>query len=180
MLGLNMPSAGLGLGSKSMPIGPGVYLAAALGSTLLSGLFGGSDQQEMKPYTGSVAPQRSLEEAMQAIKGFGNNLERRGPAQLRSAVMPPPPAKPIRIPGLDVQIGGGLGMDPALLDRSILSGRGMGAGTATPFQSAFAGLSGPGGARGASLRTPDARSLDPNTPSVPGQARPRKPAGSSL
>jgi hypothetical protein len=157
-LGLETPNL-YGLGeSKNMPIGPGVYLAAALGSTLLGGLFGGNDQQEMKPYTGNAAPQRTLEEALAAIKGFGANLERRGPAQLRSAVMPPP-TQPVRVPGLGIQIGGGLGMDPALKDPSMLTGRGL------------------GGPRGASLRSPspNATSLDPNH-----TAKPRKPAGSSL
>ena len=115
------------------------------GSSLLGGLFGGPEQQERKPYGGAAGAQRSLEGLFQAISSMGSTLENRGPARLRAMV--PQPPKPVSVPGLGFQIGGGLGMDPAQGNPSYLAGR-------DTQPSAFAGLqAGMGSARGAAPNT---------------------------
>ncbi len=102
-------------------------LIASIASSLFGGLFGGNDgPQERKSYSGRVSPQNTLQDALDAIKSFGAGLEQRGPVQLRSAVVPGGGMEPVRVPGLGIQIGGGLGMDPALKDPSLLTGRSMG------------------------------------------------------
>jgi hypothetical protein len=87
---------------------------AAIASSLLGPMLGGNDQQERKSYGGRVSPQNTLQDALDAVKSFGMQLESRGPARLRSTV--PMPVGPVSIPGLGFQIGGGLGHDPALDD----------------------------------------------------------------
>lgn len=128
------------LGSK------GGQFALGSGMSLLGSLFGPEGFQRRESYTGSASPQATLEQALAAISGLGSRLEHRGPPQLRSSMVPAPPA-PVQIPGLGFQIGGGLGMDPALLDRSLLTGRDtMGAGS-----NVFGGTS-PTGTQGGSPR----------------------------
>jgi hypothetical protein len=138
----------------------------AIASALMQGVggfMGGGGGQEREGYSGSVSPNRTLEDAMRAIKGFGSNLESRGPARLRTTMAPPP--SPVSIPGLPFQIGGGLGTDPAILDPSILMGRpGAGSeGQGTPLQSLFKSGSGSAapGQRGVNRRTPASGNLMP-------------------
>jgi hypothetical protein len=134
------------------------------GSSLLGGLFGGSDGQERRAYSGAVSPNKTLQDAMAAIKGFGSQQAQQGPVRLRTTMAPP--TRPVQIPGLPFQIGGGLGTDPALMDPSMLMGRGAQApGQANPMQALFgnSGATGQAGQRG----------VQPKTPGQ--QSRPRQP-----
>lgn len=85
-------------------------------------LLGGGDEgpQRKESFKGTGAdPVSILTEALNATRGFGEGLRRRGPTRLRSSFVPPPPV-PVDVPGVPFQIGGGLGMDPALGDPRIL------------------------------------------------------------
>lgn len=146
---------------------------AGLASQGLGALVGGGEQ-EMNPYRGAASAQTTLEDALRAIKGFGANLEQRGPARLRSAVVQPGPA-PVQIKGLPFQLGGGLGVDPALRDQSLLSSS---FNPGTTFQGLFAGQGGSGAGRGAAPKpkAPDASSLAPEASTLPGVRR-KAPTG---
>ncbi len=140
---------------------------AAIASSLFGGLFGGGGEpQEKKSYSGMASPQRTLEDALRMTLGAGRGLESRGPVQLRSVV--PKGPEPIRIPGLNFQIGGGLGMDPALTDPSVLTGRGPG------IEGVFGPMAGAYGAPGGQAQPGQRGSKAPGTPS---KAQPRKPSG---
>lgn len=90
------------------------------GLSLLGGDDGG---QERKSFDGTSAdPVKILTALLGEIQGLGTALKSRGPVQLRSSVVPPPPS-PVSIPGIPFQIGGGLGTDPALKDQTLLQGR---------------------------------------------------------
>lgn len=68
-----------------------------------------------------VSPVQSMYNYMNSLNNFGvsqNNAMRNGFTAGSSFV--PAPAKPVNIPGLNFQIGGGLGTDPALKDPSLL------------------------------------------------------------
>jgi hypothetical protein len=89
---------------------------------LLTGLslFGGDEGQERQSFSGTdVDPVATLKKALGAITSMGANLGSRGPTKLRSSVVQPGPS-PVQIPGLPFQIGGGLGVDPALANPSLL------------------------------------------------------------
>jgi hypothetical protein len=95
-------------------------------TALLGGmsLFGGDEEQFQKrqSYAGTTAdPVRGLTESMDVIKSLTNALASRGSRRLSGGGVKT--AEPINIEGLPFQIGGGLGMDPATLDPSILEGR---------------------------------------------------------
>lgn len=90
-------------------------------SSGLGGLFGGPDGQERTGFTGNQSAPRTLEDALNAVKGFGRALEQRRAPSLPSAFVQPGPS-PVRLPGLPFQLGGGLGIDPAIFDRSLLQG----------------------------------------------------------
>jgi hypothetical protein len=124
---------------------PATMLAiGAIASNLLGGLFG-SDPAERQSFKGGgiTDPRRALEDALNAVRGFGAKLESRGPTRLRSAYVQPGP-RPVSIPGLGFQIGGGLGIDPALMNESVMSTNPMNAGSGgpTPFTSLFQGGTG--------------------------------------
>lgn len=141
-------------------------MIASIGSSLLGGLFGGSDQQQRRSFAGAgvADPKLALQDALNAIRGFGGQLSQRGPVQLRSMV--PPPAAPIKVPGLDVQIGGGLGVDPANFNQALtqfpLFGQGQGGQMQSPFEKLAAGNI-----------TPGARMRSPNAQSTGHMAKPR-------
>lgn len=122
----------------------------ALGGAISSGLgalFGGSDGQERTGFSGNQSAPRTLEDALNAVKGFGRALEGRRAPSVPSAIVQGGPA-PARIPGLPFQIGGALGIDPAMFDRSLLSG-------GAPFQVGMGGQAASGsGPTSARLRSP--------------------------
>jgi hypothetical protein len=85
-------------------------------------------------------PVKAMEAQLSDIRSLGQGLQNRGPAKLsrRSVVQPGP--EPVNIPGLNFQIGGGLGKDLALEDPTLLEGPDtqfdglFGAGTQGPAQ----------------------------------------------
>jgi hypothetical protein len=101
-----------------------------IGSSLLGGLFGGGDEQQKRvsygnnPFKGNggLSPVEVLRSQLEAIKSLSNGIQSRPGVNLRSAVVQGRPA-PVNIEGLPFQIGGGLGVDPALKDPSILQGQ---------------------------------------------------------
>lgn len=105
-------------------------------SALISGGFGflgnmfggGPDQQQRKSFegTGPTDPRNvafNLLAQLYPMLTATQNRAREG-SHLRSAYVPPPP-KPVSVPGLPFQIGGGLGTDPALMDPSVLHSPGL-------------------------------------------------------
>lgn len=133
------PAAGMSIASgarNSLPLlSGGTALAAGatnpwllpiLGITeLLGGLFSG-EPQGPEPFQFPVDPQQNLERALNSILTFGRGIEGRArqPVRLRSAFAQP--VGPINVPGIPFQIGGGLGTDPAFLDRTLLETGGLG------------------------------------------------------
>ena len=106
--GLDPTTLGLGLLSSLVgnngPITPHSYASASPGAAQL------------------VSPIQSLYNAINASNNFGtslNNMLVNGVSTPSSYV--PAPPKPVSIPGLSFQIGGGLGTDPALKDPSLLT-----------------------------------------------------------
>lgn len=97
----------------------------------LSALSGGGDEggdprqsfhKGVSPAAGAlVDPIQSLYNFLNATDRLGQFLNTRlsNGYNLRSSVVQPGP-KPVSIPGLPFQIGGGFGTDPALLDPSLL------------------------------------------------------------
>ena len=77
-------------------------------------LMGGDDGP--KPFTGSVDPQRLLEDATGKTNALYSQLQNNRPTRLRASYSSPVTA-PINLPpinGKAIQIGGGLGHDPAI------------------------------------------------------------------
>lgn len=121
------PEAGGGMWDKVMSL----FGKKGLDPNLLLGLgmsmFGGGDEgQERTSFRGAGAadPVDSLNYVLQAIQRIGAGLETRPAPSLRSSVVPGGPA-PISLPNIPFQIGGGMGMDPALRDPSLLQGQGL-------------------------------------------------------
>lgn len=112
-------------GPASTMSGFGKFFSKGLDPTSLLmmglGFLGGDDSgQERQSFSGTTAdPVQRLTAALDAIKSMGTGLSSRGPTRLRSSYAQAPPA-PVQIPGLPFQIGGGLGVDPALKDPSLL------------------------------------------------------------
>lgn len=79
-------------------------------------------------------PRQALYQALAGTFRLGQGLSQRRPTTLRSSYVQPGPA-PVQVPGLGFQIGGGLGMDPALRDPSLLQQQDRGAMQFDPFQS---------------------------------------------
>lgn len=69
----------------------------------------GGDGQELDPYTGKVAPQALLEQAMASI-----NQGRPQPSEATLSRRRLPEPVRVDVPGIPFQIGGGLATDPAL------------------------------------------------------------------
>ena len=140
---------------------------AAIASSLFGGLFGGSDVQEKQSFRGSAAPQKTLEGFLQALGGLGSRVEQQKPVQLRTTVQRGP--EPVRIPGLNFQIGGGLGMDPALDDPMM--GMGGGGGLGSVFSNMANGLGQPG------QRIGSGTAVNRVAPPSGSQTKQRKPEG---
>lgn len=106
----------LGTLGRILGMGNGIIPKLALGGL---SLLGGDEQDDFrKPFTGQLTnPETNLNGLLSAIYRLGGALEQAQPPTLRSAVVPAGPA-PVSFAG--VQIGGGLGMDPALRDPSLL------------------------------------------------------------
>lgn len=132
-------------GPASTMSGFGKFFSKGLDPTSLLmmglGFLGGDDSgQQRQSFSGTSAdPVQRLTAALDAIKQMGQGLQSRGPTRLRSSYAQAPPA-PVQIPGLPFQIGGGLGVDPALKDPSLLEspqpdlGNLFGGATAQPRQ----------------------------------------------
>lgn len=122
-------SAGAGAGASSMA-GFGKFFSKGLDPTslLMMGLsmFGGDEGQERRSFAGKSGadPIEALRQALAATNSLGQGLQSRGPTRLRSSYVQKGPA-PVQIPGLPFQIGGGLGVDPALADPSLLESAAM-------------------------------------------------------
>lgn len=119
--------AGLGAVGSKIPWGK-IFGKNGIDPTTLAlggmSLLGGDEEQFQKrqSYAGTTAdPVRSLTESMDVIKSLSNALASRGSRKLSGGGVKTP--SPINIEGLPFQIGGGLGMDPATADPSILEGR---------------------------------------------------------
>lgn len=106
------------------PVTIGLAAASALGG-LLGG--GGDEQQKRKTFnrSGGVDPVKMLQQQLDAIKRLSSAVASRPGVQLRSAVVQGKP-NPVNIPGLPFQIGGGLGVDPAIKNPELLKGVGLG------------------------------------------------------
>lgn len=120
---------------------------------------GGQDQQPRTPYTGEASPQNTLIREIESILSLGRGLTEKlsQPVSLRSSYVQPGP-KPVSIAGLPFQIGGGLGIDPANFDKSLLS---------------MPGLNGLMDGNNPMSPTNAPKPVDPNHPT----ARPRTPWG---
>jgi hypothetical protein len=86
-------------------------------TTLLLGgmsmLGGDGTEDNLTSFAGTSAdPTRRMTEALDAIKNMTSQVQSRGPSQLRSNLGPSPIS--VDVPGVPFQIGGGLGMDPAI------------------------------------------------------------------
>lgn len=94
-------------GAPSTGIGMDPVTISLIAASILPKLFGHSDAP-LKSFKGSgiTDPKIALSEAMGAAQSQLAATKARQPVQLRSNVAPPP--KPIQIPGLSFQIGGGL------------------------------------------------------------------------
>ncbi len=101
---------------------------------LLSGLsmFGGGEGRQSFKGKGTADPVAMLQAALARNEAMGQSLQNRGPARLRSSAVSAPP-QPVNLPGLGLQIGGGLGTDPALADPTLLEGRGLSDMTNQPY-----------------------------------------------
>lgn len=78
-------------------------------------MFGGDEGDNMQSFAGTSAdPVQTLTSALNAIQNLSRSITSQGPVRLRTAVQPGP--VPVNIPGIPFQIGGGLGIDPALGD----------------------------------------------------------------
>lgn len=120
-----------GAPAASSMAGFGKFFSKGLDPTSLLmmglGFLGGDDSGQQRQSfhgTGATDPVTSLRAALEAITKAGQGLQSRGPTRLRSSYVQRPPA-PVQIPGLPFQIGGGLGMDPALSDPSLLEAPGL-------------------------------------------------------
>jgi hypothetical protein len=86
---------------------------------LLTGLSmfgGGGDGEDREGFKGNVDPTRLLQEVMQSTRDLGSRIQSRGPTQMRPL---PGPPKPINVPGLPFQIGGGFGADPMTMNEQL-------------------------------------------------------------
>lgn len=101
---------------------------------LLSGLsmFGGGEGRQSFAGKGTADPVAMLQAALARNEAMGQSAQQKGPARLRSSMVSAPP-QPVNLPGLGMQIGGGLGVDPALMDPSLLEGRGLDQMTNAPY-----------------------------------------------
>lgn len=106
-----------GLGRFLMGINP---TTAVLGGLSLLGGGGGQDRNS---FTGRASPQAVLQRLLTEIDALGGDLRSRGPARLSAGSVVQQGIKPITIPGLPFQIGGGLAQDPAAADPSILESK---------------------------------------------------------
>lgn len=98
--------AGMNFGKMFGKLDPTTMILGAL-----SLLGGGDDAQKRQSYTGQMtSPENSLHQALEAASRLGQGLAERKPTRLRGIADAP---KPIQIPGLSFQIGGGLGTDPS-------------------------------------------------------------------
>lgn len=104
-------------------------------------LFGDDQERESFEGAGEADPRRALHQALSGLYRSGQGLAERSPVRLRSSYVPSAGPEPVSIPGLPFQIGGGLGVDPALRDPSLLEGTGRTGGFQTydPFQSVAQG-----------------------------------------
>jgi hypothetical protein len=118
-LGSGGSAAGAGAGMDPMT----KYMLTQFGSSLISSLLGGDeDDDEFDSFrgTGTMSdPVDLLQRATSATHRLGAGLGNKKAPRLRSSYVQAGPA-PVTIGGL--QIGGGLGRDPALDDPSLLEG----------------------------------------------------------
>lgn len=125
--GTSMPAPTVPGASTAGKLGMGFFSKGLDPTALLLGglsMLGGdpSPFQERTSFRGTGAdPVKQMEGFHQALMGFGQSLADRHPVRLRSSVVPQGPA-PVSIPGVPFQIGGGLGVDPALRNPSLLEG----------------------------------------------------------
>lgn len=92
---------------------------------LLSGLsFLGGDENDdnRQSFAGTGAdPVRTLTELFEAIRRLSGSLADMPPPSMSSSFVPRGP-EPISVPGVPFQIGGGMGVDPALGNPGMLTG----------------------------------------------------------
>jgi hypothetical protein len=136
---------GTGGGGSKLPVGDLIklYLAQA-GINAVGGMIAGEDPQDepLKGYRGPLTtPENSLSHALMAIQRLGQGMsgDFNKPINLGQATVQD--IRPVTVPGLPFQIGGGFGTDPALKDPSILQYK-SNAMAYDPFQSNPAALGG--------------------------------------
>lgn len=149
------------LGSIGSFLGKNWLPLSGIASQLLGALFG---PQGPSGYGGAVSPEATLTEALNATNGLGrvlqNNLAKG--QSTPSAYVQPGPA-PVNIPGLNFQIGGGFGMDPAFRDPSLLTRPGIDFMGMEPF--------------GPQKTDPSLRSKSSGTPTGQSAIKRRSPGG---
>lgn len=139
----------LGRGSNALGLG-------GIAAQLLGALLGSNGPN---PFTGAVAPEKVLGDALNSTNAMGRVLQNhlaKGQSTPSAYVQAGP--APVSVPGLPFQIGGGFGMDPALRDPSLLTRPGIDFGGEEVF--------------GPKRRTPGTRSASDGEPS--GQAKRRE------
>lgn len=110
-------------------------MAAMLGLSMIGGDEGGGDSMRSFDAPGQITdPTQHMYQQLSSIYRLGQGLSEGGPVRMRSSYVPAPPA-PVNIEGIPFQIGGGLGVDPALKDPSLLEADDRGANKYDPFQS---------------------------------------------
>lgn len=94
------------------------------GTSLALGLMGALSKQPdlfqpKAPYTGNASAQNSLESVLGLTHNAIDGLTSAPPTHLHGVV--PEGPGPVSVPGIPFQIGGGMGVDPALRDPSLLT-----------------------------------------------------------
>lgn len=116
--------AGTGVGAGAMNFFKGLDPTSLIlgGLSLFGGDEGGQERQSFKG--GATDPRRNLEQLLRDYARVKQGVMNQGPPRLRNTYTAAP--KPISIPGLPFQIGGGLGRDPAIDRPELLEGQGLG------------------------------------------------------
>lgn len=124
LLGLAGKGIGKGIsalfGGSKPKIDP--TMAAMMGLSLLDGGDNVTQRKSFRNPGSHIDPIQGREEAREALLRFGQGLSEKPGTRLRSSYVQPGPA-PVQIQGIPFQIGGGLGVDPAMMDPSLLQGR---------------------------------------------------------
>jgi hypothetical protein len=109
------------------------WVKLALGGIgAIGGSMGSDPFQKKKGYKGATTnPETVMANNIANHGSIGDLLTKLRKPSMRSSIVAAPPG-PVSIPGLGIQIGGGLGRDPALDDPSLVEGQGLASQWAGP------------------------------------------------